>query len=235
MQIRKRKMEEILHDVKTTRGGVYCLSFDAESSPVYLEHAGEWIWDCLQQCVIRHDGQGNKRYLSREIAGLEPDDEEEVVRVSGTKFDYRQSALRSSDDPRQLPVVNPPTKTVLEEATERGEMWSDIKTVQDPPACCVRFSDSYLKSVGWGKLDPSMCESVEKQDDDSDNSSEDSYDEVEIHNTSDGPVLLKKKYEWSGAPGLSEIFKKTTGCEMMKQVDKFVRGSANRQPVRDAS
>lgn len=63
-------MAEILHDVRTTRGGVYCVTFDEESSEKYVEHAGEWVWDCVEMCVIRHDAEGNKIYLSREIVGL---------------------------------------------------------------------------------------------------------------------------------------------------------------------
>lgn len=225
-------MEEILHDVKTTRGGVYCLSFDSETSPLYKQHARNWIWDCVEQCVIRHDMDGRKIYLSREIVGLDPDDEEEVVRVSGTKFDYRQTALRSSDDPRPLPVENvASTAETAQETDERGETLSETKMMQDPPSCCVRFSDSYLKSIGWGKLDPSMCEPLDKQEDDSDASSENSYDEVEVHNTSDGPVMLKQKYEWKGTPGLSQLFLKTTGCEMMKRVDKLVQLSHDHDVV----
>ena len=88
----------------------------------------------------------------------------------------------------------------------------------------MRFTDEHLRSIGWGKVDLSMCE--KKKEEDSDSSSEDSYDEAEIHNTSDGPVMLKMNYEWTGAPGVSDMVKKMTGCQLMREIDKLMSDSA---------
>lgn len=149
--------------------------------------------------------------------------------MSGTRFDYRQRALRSSDDPRGLVVEEP--EPAPARAPERGERgveqrgtWT-TKILEDLPECCVRFSDEHLRSIGWGVLDAGKMNKTTEHDD-SDSSSEDSCDEVQMHNTSDGPVMIKRKYEWTGAPGLSEIVKKTTGCQMMSEIENFVRTSA---------
>jgi len=195
------------------RGGVYCLIFDADSTEKYKQHEGDWLRDCEEDSVIRRDADGNKIYLQREIMGLSVDDAAVVERVSGNKFDYKKSSLKRSDRDRAVPRVPRPSAAKPDESTY-------ATVAKKEQAYGVRFTNEHLRSMGWGMDNPSL---YEKRTDESASECEtdSDVDEVEFQTTSHVPVMIKRKYEWKGAPGLTDMVKKMTGCQLMKDINSL--------------
>ena len=62
---------------------------------------------------------------------------------------------------------------------------------------------------------------------DPDTSSVDSTEENEFHNTSEGPVMIRRSPQWHGAPALTHLLQTHSGADLMAGLDALAAKNTN--------
>ena len=85
--------------------------------------------------------------------------------------------------------------------------------------CIIAGTDLHQK---LGKTYDRSCTHQADDDDDEsdcDTSSVDSTEEIEFHNTSEGPVMIRRSPRWHGAPALTHLLQTHSGADLMAGLD----------------
>ena len=225
-------MVVLIFSVPTTRGGRYDITLDAEAAATFLEHELDWRFDCINRTVYRNapavsndaDDTPRNRHvlLGRAILGLAHGDPAKVFHAEGNALDYRKTHLTLTNPNRNLSNSGPAIAPSHQQEGSASQQ-PDVPVVQfDNPPCSKVFNLTELRAMKFNYNPLHYSHVTPNEDDDSDSydsASVSSAEEVEIHNTSDGPVIISSSPKWHGAPALTHLLQTHTGADLMAGLD----------------
>lgn len=235
-------MAIVVFSVPITRGGRYDITLDADGASIFVQHELDWRFDCVTKTVYRNapglsDGPDQSPVnrhvqLGRAILGLTHGNPAKVFHAEGNALDYRKTHLTLIDPNRNLSNSGP---AIAPAHQQQGSTSHPPPVVEiDNPPCSKVFSLAELRAM---KFDyhpthyaprPDTHQADDDDDEsDPDTSSVDSTEEIEFHNTSEGPVMIRRSPQWHGAPALTHLLQTHSGADLMAGLDALAAKNTN--------
>ena len=214
--------------------GRYDITLDADGASIFVQHELDWRFDCVTKTVYRNapglsDGPDQSLVnrhvqLGRAILGLTHGNPAKVFHAEGNALDYRKTHLTLIDPNRNLsnsgPAIAPAHQQ--QDSTSHPPLVVEI----DNPPCSKVFSLAELRAMKFNYHPthyaprPDTHQADDDDDEsDCDTSSVDSTEEIEFHNTSEGPVMIRRSPRWHGAPALTHLLQTHSGADLMAGLD----------------